>query len=484
MATMLFMNKSTILGVSDLLNGVRTLAVAATIGLFGATQLEAHANYGITNQTASDAAPEPGATLTVTFDYSVDHIGHGPEPAPWEVHLDGVTLLASGTNSADGNSTSIFNVSTPITLPADVTVGAHQLVITTYAYVGGGAATTFLDIEVVEPEEPEEPVAPVDPIDYVGKTTKQIARFSEARGRMILQSGPNMQRRIGRLGKTGGAEPSVTRGGSVSEGEAAGGGTFLAASNIIDQTTPYKFWAEASYADFSAGAMQGDFNIIHLGLDYLVNPDLLLGLGLQFDHADASAPSGASTSGNGYMVGPYMTARIHENLFFDARLAWGEAKNKVSPFGTYTDSVNSERWLATAAIIGEIETSGFTILPEARLSWFEETTDAFRDSDGRRIPAVTTSFGAFEVGPTITRDVALNNGAILTASLGAMSIWTFDVENGGVAGSLTTGHSGRIEIGLDYDSGSNIVISSSVYADGGGNNWEALGLTLGLDYTF
>ncbi|WP_424941444.1 autotransporter outer membrane beta-barrel domain-containing protein [Aliiroseovarius sp. S253] len=459
------------MGVSGLLKRFQTFAAVVAVGLVGATHAYAHSNRGIANEAASKATLDAGTSMTVSFDYSVYHIGHGPTAAPWEIHLDGTTLLASGSNSASGNATSRYNVSTTVTLPGTLAPGAHQIVITTYASPGGSSATAFLTIDVTEP------------IDFVGVTTEQVAQFSEARGRMIMQSGPSVHRRVGRLGNSGGAAPAVTRGGSAAEGEGEGGGTFLAASNIIDQTTPYKFWAEASYSDFSAGQMQGDFNIIHLGLDYLVNPDLLVGLGVQFDHAEASGPGGASISGDGYMVGPYMTARIHENLFFDARLAWGEAKNKVSPFGTYTDDVNSERWLATAAIVGEFETGGFTILPEARVSWFEETTDAYQDNGGNRIPAVTTSFGSFEVGPTITRDIALNNGAILTASLGAMSIWTFDVDNGGAAGSLTEGHSGRVEIGLDYDSGSNFLVSGSVFADGG-DGWDSLGVSIGLDYTF
>lgn len=459
------------MGVSSCLKKLQTFAAAIAVGLLGATQAFAHSNNGVTNEATSKSTLDAGASMSVSFDYSVYHFGHGPTTAPWEIYLDGTTLLASGSNTAGGNTTTAFSVNTTVTMPATLAPGPHQIVITTYAAPGGWSATTFLTVDVTEPT------------DFVGVTTKQIAQFSEARGRMILQSGPKLHRRIGRLGKSGTTTPAVTRGGSATEGEGAESGSFLAASNIIDQTTPYKFWAEASYSDFSAGRMQGDFNIIHLGLDYLVNPDLLVGLGLQFDHAQASGPGGASISGDGYMVGPYMTARIHENLFFDARLAWGEAKNKVSPFGTYTDNVNSERWLATAAIVGEFETAGFTVLPEARVSWFEETSDAYRDGAGNRIPAVTTSFGTLEVGPTITRDFAMTNGAVLTTRLGAMSVWTFDVENGGAAGSLTEGHSGRVEIGLDYDSGTNLLISGSVFADGG-NNWDSLGVTLGLDYSF
>ncbi|WP_298905505.1 autotransporter domain-containing protein [uncultured Aliiroseovarius sp.] len=445
------------------------LAAVMAVGLFGATNADAHSIYGMENVTSSTTTGIAGDTIDIGFDYEIWHAGHAP-PAPWEIYLDGVTLLASGSEPSV-NGTVTRSVNTSVVIPANTAPGAHQIVITTYCDVGSCATSRFININVIDP---------------AGEAQELVATLSEARGRLILQNGPNLERRVGRLNSrsrnTGAAGDVASRNSAAPEGEAAAGGTFLAASNTIARTSPYDLWIEAAHAKFSAGNMDGNFNIIHMGVDRLVNPDLLIGLGLQLDNARLSG-GGAEISGNGFMVGPYVTKRIQDNLYFDARVAWGRSTNDVSPFGTYTDTVSAERWLATAALIGDFQVGDLTIQPEARLSWFEETSDAYLDSNNILVAPMSTSFGSFEIGPTISRSFDAGNGATLTANLSASSIWTFDVSNGGAAAVVTEGHSGRIEIGLDYATDNNLLINGAVFMDGG-TDWNALGVTVGLDYTF
>lgn len=464
------MNVLGLKGVPGLFKGVRTFAAVMAFGLFGATHADAHSIDGMANVTSSTTTGIAGDTIDIGFDYTIWHAGHAP-PAPWEIYLDGVTLLASGSEPSV-NGTVTRSVNTSVVIPANTAPGAHQIVITTYCDVGSCATSRFININVIDP---------------AGEAQALIGTLSEARGRLIIQNGPNLERRIGRLNNRSrnvdAAGEVASRDSAAPEGEAAGGGTFLASSNPAARTSPYDFWIEAAHAKFSAGNMDGDFNIIHMGVDRLVNPDLLIGLGLQFDNARLSG-AGAEISGNGFMIGPYLTKRIQDNLYFDARVAWGRSSNDVSPFGTYTDTVNAERWLATAALVGDFQVGELTVQPEARLSWFEETTDAYRDSNGIRVAPVTTSFGSFEVGPTFSRSYNVGSGGTLTANLSAKSIWTYDFSNGGVAASTTRGHSGRIEIGLDYSNDDNLLINGSVFVDGGGRDWDSLGVTVGLDYTF
>lgn len=185
------------------------------------------------------------------------------------------------------------------------------------------------------------------------------------------------------------------------------------------------------------------------------------------------------------MVGPYMTARLDENLYLDARAAWGESRNQVSPFGTYEDAFDAERWLVTAALIGEVYSGDLLIMPEARLSWFEETSEAYTDNLNVQIPSVTTSFGTFEFGPSVSQSFDLGGGSSLITTLGATAIWTFNVENGGYASSIAEGLSGRLEFGADYTNGSNMALNGSVFVDGLGRaGLQSWGLQIGVDITF
>lgn len=458
-------------GLPGLFKGVITLAAVMAVSLFGATQAQAHTHLGNTNVSVSETTAAGGDSIDVSFQYGIWHAGSNP-PAPWEIYLDGTTLLASGSGPTNGSGNAYINVDRTVVLPANLTPGTHQIVISTYVTTGYPAVSSFVNIEIIDP---------------AGEAQALIATLSEARGRLIVQNGPNLERRIGRLNNrsrnVAASGEVASRNDTSTEGEAANGGTFLSSSNAVAPSSPYDFWIEAAHAKFSAGNMDGNFNIIHMGVDRLLNPDLLIGLGLQFDNASLSGP-GAEISGNGFMIGPYLTKRVHENLYVDARVAWGRSSNDVSPFGTYTDTVDAERWLATAALVGDFQVGELTVQPEARLSWFEETTDAYRDNNGIRVAPVTTSFGSFEVGPTISRSYDVGSGGTLTANLSAKSIWTYDFSNGGVAPSTTRGHSGRIEIGLDYSNNANLLINGSVFVDGGGRDWDSMGITIGMDYTF
>ncbi|MCB1655431.1 MAG: hypothetical protein KDI41_16480, partial [Pseudomonadales bacterium] len=91
-------------------------------------------------------------------------------------------------------------------------------------------------------------------------------------------------------------------------------------------------WAEIT------GAWSGDdsYTLASFGAHGFVNPNLLVGGMVQFDHAEDSANN---ASGTGWMVGPYFVAQVPDQpLFFEGRLLYGQTDNDISPLGTYTDS--------------------------------------------------------------------------------------------------------------------------------------------------
>jgi hypothetical protein len=380
-----------------------------------------------------------------------------------------------------------------------------------------------------------------------GNATAAIGAMLETRGQLIVQNGPAVSRRIGRLtGARAGAGVISAYGASFSSAAlpvslSVGGDTttfsyssrlrghsqnslsvnpvavigavsgneeisqlageaapFILAdsSGIVAPEAPFnpmaqrwEIWAEGTITSFRDAAYDGSFGIVHVGADYLVNPKLLLGLGAQVDWIDMTGLDGSLTSGTGFMVGPYLTARLSDHLFFDARMAWGKSDNKVSPQGVaYTDQVAGRRWLATAALIGDFDKGEFNIRPEARLSYFSETTAAYVDAIGVSIPAVTVSFGSLELGPNLSRSFILRNAAQLTLNAGLEGVWTFALENTGtapVANPVTDGFRGRVNAGMRYTLASGFDISASVAYDGIGdtaiNAWT---IALGLKYRF
>jgi hypothetical protein len=58
---------------------------------------------------------------------------------------------------------------------------------------------------------------------------------------------------------------------------------------------------------------------------------VLAGIMVQFDStAQRSAQQASEAHGWGWMVGPYVTVRMTENVFWQARAAWGSSSNEVT----------------------------------------------------------------------------------------------------------------------------------------------------------
>jgi hypothetical protein len=83
-------------------------------------------------------------------------------------------------------------------------------------------------------------------------------------------------------------------------------------------------WVEGHYQkwedDIGGGDRSGNFGILYVGADYLVNPMILVGALVQFDWMDDESKTlNSDVSGNGWMAGPYVSLRLADNILFDAR---------------------------------------------------------------------------------------------------------------------------------------------------------------------
>ncbi|WP_395449463.1 putative Ig domain-containing protein [Aminobacter sp. UC22_36] len=258
---------------------------------------------------------------------------------------------------------------------------------------------------------------------------------------------------------------------------------------------PFDIWIEGKLARFDANGGDGRFGIMHAGVDYLVTPRILIGLGAQLDWTDMDGSDESTISGTGYLLGPYVTARLTDNLFLDGRAAWGQSANDVSPFGTYTDKLDATRWLVSLALIGQYDIDRWRITPKAKLAYFEEETESYVDGLGLDIPAIAIATGTLEFGPSLSYRMELANGMLFEPFATLEGIWTFKQENTATAATSTpglgeTGLRGRGEIGFrlagqSASSQSASSVSSSVFYDGLGNeDFQSWGGKLRFDHRF
>jgi len=357
----------------------------------------------------------------------------------------------------------------------------------------------------------------------ISKTTGLIGQFLEARSQLILANGPESTRRIERL--TG----NYSEQGGVSGFGMSFGGDMLpfglrfterdatfsyslrramvkddrsedeqglrfdglyADRNNDAPLNPFDIWVEGKFARFNAEGGDGNFAILHAGADYLVTPGLLLGLGGQLDWTDLEGEDDAEMDGFGYMIGPYLTARLSENFFFDARAAWGQSYNTVSPFGTYDDEVDATRWLISGALIGRFDFDRLTIQPKAEVAYFEEKSEEYEDSLGFDIPSVKASTGTFTFGPRVSTQMELNDFTRLEPFVTLEGIWTFAQGNTATTvaespGLEDKGLRGRGELGFTLFGGSSSSLSASGFYDGlGSSDFEAWGGEIQLKQEF
>jgi outer membrane autotransporter protein len=96
----------------------------------------------------------------------------------------------------------------------------------------------------------------------------------------------------------------------------------------------------------------------------------------------------------------------------------GRAANTISPNGSYSDTFDASRWLASVSLTGQWQAGNWTISPTASVSYFQSTSEAYLDSLGVDIPSVTGGLGQLALGPNIGYRFDLDNGIALNTTLG------------------------------------------------------------------
>lgn len=251
------------------------------------------------------------------------------------------------------------------------------------------------------------------------------------------------------------------------------------------QFNPFDLWIEGKYAGFSHGSssdLDGHFGLVSIGADYVLNRNLIVGTMVQVDtmrqHSDKDQ---SEIKGTGYLIGPYATIRLSDELFLQGRAEWGRSSNDVSPFLTYTDSFDSERWLLSSTLAGSWAYRGWTFDPSASVAYMEDRSESYEDTSGVRIPGVKSKLGQAKIGPKVGYRSEYSDGTTIEPYAGAQLIWNFagdttidgtGVLNGELVGP--TGARGRVEAGFRAMAAPGIGLDISGSYDGiGADGYEA-----------
>ncbi|WP_168161458.1 Ig-like domain-containing protein [Oceanicola sp. S124] len=305
----------------------------------------------------------------------------------------------------------------------------------------------------------------------VEETTEILRRFLTARTGHLISQQPDLTRLLS--GATRRAfSADITR----------GQGRFHFAGSFGPSV-----WADLRGAFSTYDGAESTYVLGAIGTHRRLSDTLLAGVMLEFDHM-VQELGAARSEGTGWLAGPYVVGRVPgQEVYFEGRLLYGQSRNDVSPFGSYTDRVRTERLLVMGKVSGRMEREAVTLIPHLELAWASDRQDAYRDSLGNAIPAQRVELGELALG--LDFEAPLPGGGagelLLTGGLSAIARSTRYGGGAGVPGADLDRLRGKVELGLDYTFGDGDLLSVTTFYDGIGTpEYESYGIEIGLDMRF
>jgi outer membrane autotransporter protein len=260
----------------------------------------------------------------------------------------------------------------------------------------------------------------------------------------------------------------------------------------------FDVWIEGHYTNYDSDSGDGDFGVVYVGADWLFNENWLIGLLAQFDGMSQTQDSDSDISdidGRGWMVGPYISGEVVKNIFFDARVAWGQSDNDVTvdvlgvPF---SGDFDTDRWLAQAALTGNWSRGNWRVTPLAKVGYIEEKRKTFDVDDGMgataTVDGTTLSLGRLTVGPEFAYRFFRGSWTI-EPQLGTYLLWDFHTEGDEAISGMTVydaGARGAVELGLGLQAANGVAARIAVKYDGigSGDDLNAWNINGWLNFRF
>lgn len=274
---------------------------------------------------------------------------------------------------------------------------------------------------------------------------------------------------------------------SANTGSGPAGQGYAAGNSSIN---PFNIWIDGTIARSKEAGQRQDFAVSHFGIGYRANLDLIYGVMAQVDYA-REVNGSANVRGTGWLLGPYLAARLRDNLIFDGRVAYGQSDNKVSPIGTYIDQFETTRFFIRGQFKGDIQRDNWTIAPTFGFNYIHEVQHAYTDSLNAVIPEATIELGQVIFGTEFKTEILAGNGLIVTPKFGVKGLWNFkdsgflDATTNTVRTDLIGELSARLDFGLGFANDNGLILDFNGFYDGiGASNYHAYGASAKLAVKF
>ncbi len=245
-------------------------------------------------------------------------------------------------------------------------------------------------------------------------------------------------------------------------------------------------WFRVTGSRSRSGGSEGDHVLGAVGAHLDLGPNLRPGLMLQLDHMREENGE-AETEGNGWLAGPYLIGRVPQlPLYYEARTLWGGSRNETTPLGTFTDTFDTDRFLALFRLAGQVGVETATLIPSVSAAYVSDEQEAYENALGARVPEQSVSTREFTAGLDISVPVDFDAGR-WTFGGGVTAIHARTDATGAARGVVPPQDGGRGRLSLSAETGSLLrgALSLSGFFDGiGAPDYEAYGASLSYDWRF
>ena len=340
-----------------------------------------------------------------------------------------------------------------------------------------------------------------------------IYSFLTGRNALILSHQPDLQRRLDRLagddmpgaGSASAYGMAVPGSGELPlnatlsrDSARIGTSLAMAESALGDKdraARAFDIWAEGYFSSVSLGSQDANFSMFYLGADLRVSDGLLIGAMVsRDDYGDKGSFDAGDAEGDGWMAGPYLTARLAPQFYLEARAAWGSSDNRVSPLQGQVDAFDTNRSYYSGSLIGQMELGRQTMLrPEVTVRYLKEKQAGYIDSLNVAIPGQTVDQGDISFRPRLSHTVGFDSGWSLRPFAEVEGIYTFGTAPDGAVANLLPANiadifgdfRGRVEGGFDVFSTGSFRASLSGFYDGiGADNYSSKGVHVAVSFGF
>ncbi|MEM9085781.1 MAG: PKD domain-containing protein [Pseudomonadota bacterium] len=473
----------------------------------------------------------PSSSSTVSFDLTVsDGVASATDSVSIEVRAVGTITIVqrlAGSDTQVNFTSNLAALSTAITTvngvgqitAQSVPIGVYTVTAADLSSQGivvtevtcsdtdsvGNAATRTATIDLTAGEDVTCTFSAAN-----SREAAQVAIYNYLTGRnaLLLANQPDLQRRIDRLSDAGmngqgglnaygisvpGAERLPLQA-TVTPGQTRVSSSLdMALGSTKDRL--FDIWTEAYFSDATIGSQDASFSVVHIGADVKISDSLLLGAILQLDDfEDKGSLEVGEGQGDGYLVGPYITARLAPQLFVEARAAWGSSDNLISPLPGQVDGFETSRSLYSGSVVGQLDIGKRTVFrPEFTVRYLSEDQKAYTDSLGIPIPSQTVDQGDISLRPRLSHIIKSSGSLQFRPFAELEGIYTFGTEPDAALANLLAGtfadtfgrFRGRVQAGLDLMGKGTFRASVSGFYDGiGASSFSNEGVQLGVSFGF